>query len=96
MEMECQCCGIFHSYKFLCFVFMQAKSWCRASHMLMLARQQTWQTAALSSKAETASKSLFSTEYKDMSVRLPADLLSPEEQMMKDSGWSIDRRCGKN
>ncbi|KAK3743161.1 hypothetical protein RRG08_064017 [Elysia crispata] len=62
-----------------------AKSWCRASHMLMLARQQTWQTAALSSKAETASKSLFSTEYKDMSVRLPADLLSPEEQMMKDS-----------
>ncbi|RUS76819.1 hypothetical protein EGW08_015417 [Elysia chlorotica] len=62
-----------------------AKSWCRASHMLFSVRQQTWQTAALSSKAETAPKSLFGSGDKDMSLRLPADFLSPEEQMMKDS-----------
>ncbi|GFS03300.1 short/branched chain specific acyl-CoA dehydrogenase, mitochondrial [Elysia marginata] len=62
-----------------------AKSWCRASHMLMSARLQ-WQTAAtLSSKVEAASKTLFGSDNKDMSLRLPADFLSPEEQMMKDS-----------
>ncbi|GFO36255.1 short/branched chain specific acyl-coa dehydrogenase, mitochondrial-like [Plakobranchus ocellatus] len=59
---------------------LQAKSWCRAVRLLTSSRQYC-QTVRLNSRAESAANPLDN----DMLPRLPADFLSPEEQMMKDS-----------
>lgn len=61
------------------------KSWCRASRKLLSVRQRCHTTATYSSHADLVSKTLFCSDNKDVSLRLPADLLSPEEQMMKES-----------